>query len=476
MTQRDRSRRSSIMDRLSRRTRLGELSLSLADDPANGFAAWSRTTAGVVAMLLILQAVTGLLLAFYYVPAADAAHSTVSFMEKVLPSGSWIRALHSHGSTWLALALALHLAQMYWRAAYRRRPVAWLAAVALLALIMAGGATGYSLPWDARAFYGTQVAAGIAEGFPLIGGAARRWLLGGDDLSTLTISRLYALHILVLPALIILTGCARLFIFRDLTGPSHATEEAPAKRAWAREQLARNLIVAGAVFLILSLSATRFPAPLGPPPQEAAPGYLPRPGPQFLWLFQLLKYLPDYLASPFVATLVALLFAGLAALPFLPAVLREPKLSRSHRIGAYIFAGFLAFVAVLTALAYYTDARDPRVREQLARQAAEEAAFRQHPFTPRRLTMEAAQARRAMTPPASYTAHCARCHGARGEGGVLPPPLIGVTAKPRRSVEDIIAILHNPSAYGLAANMPSFATKLTPEEKREIAEWLTTLR
>ena len=69
---------------------------------------------------------------------------------------------------------------------------------------MAAGATGYSLPWDARAFFSTRVAEGLLGGLPVIGRIARLWLLGGAEISTLTLSRFFALHVLVTPFLILL--------------------------------------------------------------------------------------------------------------------------------------------------------------------------------------------------------------------------------------------------------------------------------
>ena len=193
---------------LARHTMLGIIGQSLFDEPSKGLAAWARTTAGVVAMLLALQIVTGTLLAFYYVPSIESAHTTVAYIEKVVPAGSWMRALHHYGSQWLTLFLVLHLMQMFRRASYQRQPVAWCASVILLALVLANGAIGYSLPWDTRAFYGTRVDEGIVSGLPFIGNAARRWLLGGAEISSLTLARLSALHLLVVPALLVSSSSA----------------------------------------------------------------------------------------------------------------------------------------------------------------------------------------------------------------------------------------------------------------------------
>jgi ubiquinol-cytochrome c reductase cytochrome b subunit len=472
--------------------------------------AWARTTAGVVVMLLAVQLMTGLLLAFYYVPSAESAHTTVSFIEKVLPAGSWLRALHHYGSQWLTLALVLHLAQMFLRATYRRRPVGWMAGVVLLMLVLAGGATGYSLPWDARAFFGTRVAEGIAGGLPLAGDLSRRWLIGGVDITPVTLARFFALHVLVVPGLILLTLVARLFIFRERAMVS--TEEERELERWMRGQMIRNALVAGTVFLLLALYAYWNYAPLGPPADTAAPGYLPRPGAQFRWLFQLLKYLPGQTASVVAVALPALIFIGLASLPFLnPPRVRRVVAHPRRIVGIALFALGFALFMVMTIISYYKDARDPVIRAQLARQNAEEAAFRAAPFVPLRTrTSESAiddtatdkdkqgntngdaktpvdassananaSAQKVISPtspPDAYVAKCSGCHGTRGQGVKIYPRLIGISAKPQRTVDDIIGLMNNPQSYGLDPLMPSFADKLSDEEKREIAEWIASLK
>jgi ubiquinol-cytochrome c reductase cytochrome b subunit len=478
---------------LARHTRLAEIADTLFDEPAQGLSLWARTTAGIVFMLLLLQVVTGVLLAFYYVPSAESAHTTVAYIEKVLPAGSWIRALHHYGSQWLTLFLVLHLVQMFWRASYSRKPVGWIACVFLLALVLAGGATGYSLPWDARAFFGTRVAEGITGGLPLIGETARRWLLGGTEISTLTVSRFFALHVLVTPLFILLVIAARLFIFREgAVKEGAAVEELHSGNLlekWKLEQLARHALSAGLVFLALALYALKYPAPIGPEASEATSGYLPRPGAQFLWLFQMLKYLPGRAASTVAALLPGLIFAGLALLPFLDARRRRKSPSPTRRRLSFALVALgLTLFALLTALAYIGDARDPRVREQLARQAQEEASFRAEPFEPQHPPAPAASPSPTNAtakekgpptpdnPPTAYMKQCANCHGAKGQGVKPFPKLLGVSTKPRRTVEDIIGLLNDPLAYGIEPPMKSFATKLTDEEKREIAEWVVILK
>lgn len=501
-------------DWLSRWTTLEDLERSIVDGPTDGLEAWARTTAGAVAMLLTLQLITGLLLAFYYVPSVESAHTTVVYIEKVLPAGSWLRALHHYGSQWLTLALVLHLAQLFWRGSYRRRPVGWLASVVLLALIFGAGATGYSLPWDARAFFGTRVTEGVASGLPFIGHAARKWLLGGTEISAITLVRFFALHVLIIPPIILVTVMARFFVLRR-RAPLPTDSEERRLKSFITRQLTRNAITAGVVFLALSLYTLRNYAPLGPPADTAAPGYLPRPGAQFLWLFQMLKYLPGRFGSIVAVALPGLILIALGLLPFLHhRPLSKVFVHPRRNIGVALFALFIALFTTLTILAYVKDATDPNVRAQLSRQRAEEAAFRAAPFTPLRtrasesgtedvgdtLSRNGVDAANvtptptgaasptanssssntnvglSATPPEAYTAQCSACHGTRGQGASPFPRLIGVSAKPRRTVEDIIGLLNNPEAYGIQPPMRSYADKLTEDEKRAIAEWVAGLK
>lgn len=476
--------------RATHRTTLGEVARAVADEPDSGARAWLRTTAGLCVLLLALQLTTGLLLACYYVPAADAAHTTVAFIEKATASGAWLRALHVYGSVLLPCALVLHLIQQLWRGSHARRPVGWVATVALLGLVLAAGGTGYTLPYDARAYYSTRVAEGLVGGLPLVGARLRLWLLGGPIISTLSLSRLFALHVLALPFLILTTVVARLFIFRDRTAHESAAHEEQAARfsTWLRIQLARNAVVAGLAFVALALYAAKYPAPFGPRADAMPAEYLPRPGPQFLWLFELLKHTSGAAASFVGLILPGLLLALLALLPWLGKRKRADAQRPRRRLGALLIGATCVLVLTATALAYLDDRR-PRVSEQLARQSAAEESFRRAPFVPQRprtnetanadttpATTPPAQLSAQTPPPAAYLQQCIKCHGAHGEGVRPNPKLVGVATQPHRTVADLIAILNDPAAYGLEKPMTSFANKLTDEEKRQIAEWIAGLK
>jgi len=418
---------------------------------------WLKTTTGVVAVLLLIQFLTGVLLAFYYVPSVDHAYTTVSYVEKVVSSGSWIRSLHHYGSQWLAVFVFIHVIRLFWDGAYASKRIQWIVAILLLGLVMAAGGTGYSLPWDARAFFSTRVAEGLMAGLPLAGGMARLWLLGSSEISPVTLSRFFALHVLVIPALIGAVVVWRLFRSQiaEFFGP-------------------RDAIAGALVFLVLALWALKHPAPLGPPVAEAGADYLPRPGAQFLWLYQSLKYIPGGLGSIVGVVLPGIVLAVLIALPWL---------KRQRLIAGSLLGLGVVLVVIMTTASYLSDHRDPKTAQQFARQAAAEEAWRRQPFQPATITLAANTTTNATASggaPDMYTKFCAQCHGSHGQGaqqGPLKfPPLLNVSTKPRRTVDDIVGLLHDPTAYGLEPPMRSFSTKLTEEQMREIAEWIVKLK
>ena len=421
----------------------------------NDMRAWLQTTTGIVAVLLLVQFLTGILLAFYYVPSVDHAYTTVSYIEKVVSSGSWLRALHHYGSQWLSVFVFLHVIRLFWSEAYAVNKIQWIAGILILGLVMAAGGTGYSLPWDARAFFSTRVAEGLMAGLPVAGSLSRLWLLGGSEISAVTLSRFFALHVLVVPALIAIVVVWRLF-----------------RAQFAELFTTRDAIAGSLVFLALALWALKSPAPLGPSVAEAGADYLPRPGAQFLWLYQSLKYIPGGLGSIVGVVLPGIVLAVLVGLPWL---------KRQRLIAGSLLALGLVLIVLMTTVSYLSDHRDPRTAQQLSRQAAQEEAWRHQPFQPATITLAATTPiTTAGGPPEMYTKFCAQCHGSQGQGaqqGPLKfPPLLDVPSKPHRTVDDIVALLKDPAAFGLQPPMRSFADKLTKEQMQEIAEWIVKLK
>ena len=431
--------------------------MSLPEESTSGVRGWMQVTGSVVGILLLVQFLTGVLLAFYYVPSVDHAYTTVAYVEKVVSSGSWIRSLHHYGSQWLTLFAFIHVIQLFLNKTYVLNKTRWIASILILGLVLAAGGTGYSLPWDARAFFSTRVAEGLLAGLPFMGRIGRLWLLGGSEISTLTLSRFFALHALVIPAAVMVVVAWRMF------GANIATFFS-----------GRDAIASGLVFLALAFWSLKYPAPLGPSVSEMTAEYLPRPGAQFLWLYQSLKYIPGGLASLAGMALPGIALLALAALPWL----KKQKL-----IGGVILGTCVLLTCTMTAASYLSDRRDQKTWSQLSRQATQEEVARREPFKPAAIVLATATARpdsSAGNPPVMYSKFCAQCHGQFGEGarqGPLRfPPLLGVAAKPRRTADDIVNLLKDPKAFGLEPPMVSFSGKLSEEQMREIAEWVVKLK
>jgi ubiquinol-cytochrome c reductase cytochrome b subunit len=435
-------------------------------DVRSAVGAWSETTVTIVAILILVQIFTGVLLTFYYVPSVDHAYTTVSYIEKVVSSGSWIRSLHHYGSQWLTLFAFLHVIQLFLNKAYLDRRLHWTIAVVILGLVLAAGGTGYSLPWDARAFFSTRVAEGLMAGLPFVGRNARLWLLGGSEISTLTLSRFFAVHVVVISAF--------LLALISFLGFGHSIVTLFDRR---------HAAAAGIVFVALALWSLKYHAPLGPAVPEMTAEYLPRPGAQFLWLYQSLKYIPGGLGSLAGVALPGIALLVLMVLPW--TYIFRPQITPNTLkiVGGLILGVCVVLVSLMTTASYLSDRLNQQTRAQLARQAAQEEVLRREPFNPALINLAGSERPTSPDvgePPVLYVQYCANCHGRRGEGGqqgpLRFPPLLDVSAKPRRTVEDIVGLLKDPKAFGLELPMRSFSDKLTEEQMREIANWIVKLK
>ena len=473
---------------IERETEVKSLIFRISGEPEDGAKAWARTTSGVLAMLLMIQMITGILLAFHYVPAVTTAYTTVAFIELAVRDGAWIRSMHYHSSILLQIATGLHLLQMIIRATYASQRTAWIFGIALLALALAAGATGYALPWDARAINGVNIAASLAGNAPFFGETARAWLIDGTAISTLTLSRFYGLHVYVIPTMVVAAAILRVFVFAK--APTNVDERTVAN--WARGQFARNMIVVGVAFAAMALFSSSYPAPFGPPIADTAT-YLPRPGPQFLWLFEMQKYTDGSLAAVLATGFPALIIGGLIAIPIL--ITRQIRLQRIALIALYVIG--VGVATTLTGIAMYQDASEPRIAEQLAKQERDESVFRASQFQPQTnfesgphhttspensnietASMDVMAESSPNAIPPVYSTSCAKCHGAAGEGTKKFPELIGVTSRDEDQLTPdlVLAIINDPKSVGRSTKMPAYHDKLSEAEKQELVSWIRSLK
>lgn len=158
---------------------------------------------GITLFFFVVQAITGILLALYYHPTPESAYDSILFIMNAVNFGWLVRSIHAWGANLMIVFCVLHLLRVAIQGAYRApREMTWLVGVGLLLLTLGFGFTGYLLPWDERAFWATTVGTQIAGAVPFIGNSIQEFLRGGPDLSALTLSRFFDVHVLVLPVLL----------------------------------------------------------------------------------------------------------------------------------------------------------------------------------------------------------------------------------------------------------------------------------
>jgi quinol-cytochrome oxidoreductase complex cytochrome b subunit len=161
---------------------------------------WYFCLGGITFALFIIQGVTGILLSLYYKPTPDEAYESILFIMNNVRFGWLIRSIHSWSATLMIAACMAHMLRVFITGSFKKpRELNWVAGVVLLLLTLVFGFTGYLLPWDQKALWGSTVGSEIVGAIPWVG----EWLLGllrgGPDITGLTLTRFYGLHMLVLP-------------------------------------------------------------------------------------------------------------------------------------------------------------------------------------------------------------------------------------------------------------------------------------
>ncbi len=178
---------------------------------------WFYCLGGITAFLFVVQAVTGIMLTFYYKPTPEMAYASIQYIETQVRFGAAVRAIHAWSANGMIIMCTAHMLRVFIMGAYKKpRELNWVSGVLLLVLTLAFGFTGYLLPWDQRAFWATTVGTEIAAAIPVIGNLALVFLRVGWDVAGDTLSRFYSLHIIVLPIIVIGSMLAHFIMVRRL--------------------------------------------------------------------------------------------------------------------------------------------------------------------------------------------------------------------------------------------------------------------
>ena len=179
---------------------------------------WFYTLGSSTMFAFLSQAVTGVFLAMYYRPdAAGGAYESIRYVNNEVFLGEFVHGMHKWGSSVMVILIFLHMARTFFFGAYKYpRELNWVIGVALLILTMAMSFTGYLLPFDQRSYWATIVGVNINGTGPLVGPYLSDFLRAGPEFGATTLSRFYAIHMLLIPGAMAALIGAHLYLVAKL--------------------------------------------------------------------------------------------------------------------------------------------------------------------------------------------------------------------------------------------------------------------
>ncbi len=447
------SRGTRLINWFDRRIGVRHLAHEALDEPIPGGARWAYVFGSGLLYILLSQIITGVFLAMYYVASADHAHTTIEYITKQVTAGSFLRSLHSYGSSAMVVTLVVHLAQTYFFGSYKgRREILWLSGLILFALVIGMAFTGYLLPWDQKAYFATAVGTNIAGEVPLIGDWLKELMRGGTEMGTLTLSRFFVAHVFLIPACIFTFVGLHVFLFRK-AGSAGPIDEDPIEPKKKTEQFYPRQVlmdIAFATILVGTLGLLSYlsPVELGPKANPADTSFLPRPEWYYLPIFQWLKYWSGQYAVIGIVVIPGIIAASLVALPFMDRRLERRPWKRP--VASFAFGIVLCALIFLGWESGHEDSNDKTVAKQLERQDSETVAFMKAPFVQELSGGTLAAQTAALLNPQAVAGKklfsdnsCSDCHGDNAEGTDKAPKLIGVGTK--FDHDKILALLKDPT-------------------------------
>lgn len=436
---------SRLYQWIDQRLRLKPLEQTLLDEPIPGGASWNYVFGSATLFLFGLQAVTGMFLMIYYVPATEHAYDTVQYIQQEVWGGWFVRGLHHWGASAVMVAIGLHMLQVFFDGAYKPpREMMWIVGVFLLALMLAFGFTGYLLPWDQNAYWATQVGINMVGAVPVVGDFIVRVLRGGETLGALTLSRFFAIHVAFLPAIIGVGIMLHLFILRRV-GPAGPHDETRAKRGsetFYPRQVYMDAIVMFGVFLLVAALTFLVEFPLADKADPSDHSFVPVPEWYFLFHYELLKHAPGALGPLATWLLPALFFIGLLILPFIDRSKERHPSSRPVTVGTGL--AFLIIVFTLLGISLKNLYAVPKQDPSIARGIALVEQFQ-----------------------------CKTCHRIHGEGANIAPDLSYVGDR-RPDREWHLKHFKDPQSVSPGSFMPKLP--LNDQQRNDLTSYMLSLK
>src|SRR5258708_11798344 len=317
-----------IIDWLEHRTGIQSIVRDFLYEEIPASSGWHQIIGAMAMFFFMVQVVTGILLAINYAPTPGDAYNSLKYIMNELTAGSFIRGLHHWGASMMIVIVVAHMLQVFLYGAYKKpREATWMLGVVLLLITVAFGLTGYLLPWDNRAYWGTVVTTQIAASAPVAGPYLTRLLGGEGSIGVVTFARFYATHVLLLPPLTMLLIGIHLYLVRKHGVSANPDDTAPKKRFFP-EQVFKDTVAVFIGFIVLVLLAALAKLPLEKIADPTDTSYIPRPEWYFLFLFQVLKFFNGSLEVIGAVILPGLAVLALFLVPFLD---RGPALRLAKR-------------------------------------------------------------------------------------------------------------------------------------------------
>nr|YP_009054585.1 cytochrome b [Bracteacoccus aerius]AIK29073.1 cytochrome b [Bracteacoccus aerius] len=302
---------------------------------------------GVLAgMCLVLQLATGIFLAMHYTAHVDLAFPSVQHLMRDVPNGWLLRYLHANGRSLFFRVVYMHLFRALYYTSYTQpREMVWLVGVVILLVMILTAFIGYVLPWGQMSLWGATVITSLASALPIVGGHIVAWLWGGFAVDNPTLNRFYSFHYLFpfLLAALSIVHLAALHQYGSTNplGINAQTDLVDFYPYFYVKDLAATLRLAGIAAFLVGF----YPEVLGHPDNNipANPYSTPAhivPEWYFLWVYAILRSIPNKLAG---VVAILLVFVALAALPYAHKPnYRGPRFRSVHKALAWaLIADFL---------------------------------------------------------------------------------------------------------------------------------------
>lgn len=446
-----------ILRWLEERIPLSAILRGALEEEIPGGSRYAYTLGSATLFVFGLQMITGVWQLLYYVPSVDHAYDSINYLRTEVPFGWLIHNLHYWGANAMIVLVGLHIARVFTFGAYKApRELTWLAGVVLL-LVTAGIVfTGAPLPWDEPGYWAAEVGTSIAGTVPLVGNMVKGLLRGGDVMGPLALSRMFVLHVAILPAALLIFLAIHLIAFRRFgsVGPWDEAKRAATGAFWP-DQAFKDAVVAAAILVLLIALCVFAPPPVAGPADPLDTSYVPKPEWNFLFLYETLKFLPGRLEPLGTVGIPAVGVLILVLLPFLD---RNPERNPRRRplamAGGAIWVGFVVSFTVIGYLSH---------PEGVGGTSGPPPSG-----SPAGLSPSAREGSRLVA-----SLGCHGCHSINGVGGAVGPDLSDESSR-GHSRAWLAAQIRDPKSHDPKTIMPSYPT-LTDTQVNQIVDYLMSL-